>query len=147
MSAPKVDGYFQLADRGLKTANILFREDQMEDAALNIQQVIERVARGLLTHAGIPFGTSHNLGQMATSLPSGHKFAERIKAFDDLSTAVTAYRYPTDAGRLKKAPPAEVLLKKLEAADTLLRDAKVYVYGADAKHWPTDPPTKKSDIR
>jgi hypothetical protein len=45
MSAPKVDGYFQLADRGLKTANILFREDQMEDAALNIQQVIERVAR------------------------------------------------------------------------------------------------------
>jgi hypothetical protein len=34
MSAPKVDGYFQLADRGLKTANILFREDQMEDAAL-----------------------------------------------------------------------------------------------------------------
>jgi hypothetical protein len=43
----------------LKTANILFREDQMEDAALNIQQLVERVARGLLTHEGIPFGTSH----------------------------------------------------------------------------------------
>lgn len=34
MSAAKVDGYFLLAERACKTANILFREDQMEDAAL-----------------------------------------------------------------------------------------------------------------
>jgi hypothetical protein len=85
--------------------------------------------------------------ETGAALPSGHEFAECIKAFDDLSTAVTACRYPTEGGRLKKAPPVEVLLKKLEAADTLLRYAKVYVYGADTKFWPTDPPVKKSDIR
>jgi hypothetical protein len=38
MSAPKVDSFFVLADRARKTANILFRENQMEDAALNVQR-------------------------------------------------------------------------------------------------------------
>jgi HEPN domain-containing protein len=143
MSAPKVDSFFVLADRARKTANILFREDQMEDAALNVQQLVERVARGLLTHEGIPFGTSHNLGQIANALPVDHPFRDRIKGFDDLSTAVTAFRYPTDTGRLKKAPPIEDLRKKLEAAEQLLLDAKVHIFGADEKLWPIGAPAKK----
>lgn len=73
----------------------------MEDAALNVQQLVERIARGLLTYAGIPFGTSHNLGQMAASFPSDHPFRDRIRAFDDRSIAVTAYRYPTDGDGYK----------------------------------------------
>jgi HEPN domain-containing protein len=86
-----VASFFVLADRARKTANILFREGQMEDAALNVQQLVERVARGLMTHEGIPFGTSHNLGQMANALPADHPFRDRIKGFDDLSAAVTAF--------------------------------------------------------
>jgi hypothetical protein len=64
----------------------------MEDATVQVHQIVERVARALLTHQGIPFGTSHNLGQMAQALPADHSFRERIRGFDDLSTAMTAYR-------------------------------------------------------
>lgn len=40
MNAVKVDGYFLLAERAPKTADILFRADQMEAAALNVQQMV-----------------------------------------------------------------------------------------------------------
>jgi HEPN domain-containing protein len=66
--------FFDLADRGLKSAEILFRDGQIEDAAYFAQQIVERVARALLTKAGVPFGTSHNLGQMASAFPEGHPF-------------------------------------------------------------------------
>jgi len=79
MSALHVDSYFTLADRAARTATTLFREDLMEDATLNVQQLVERVARALLTHAGIPIGTTHNLGQLAAALPEAHPFRERIK--------------------------------------------------------------------
>jgi HEPN domain-containing protein len=83
MSAQRrIDAFFTLADRGLRTANVLFRENLFEDATLYVQQVVERVARALLTHAGVAFGTSHNLAQMAEALPLEHPFRERIRAFD-----------------------------------------------------------------
>jgi hypothetical protein len=56
---------------------------------------------------------------------------------------VTAFRYPTDTGRLKKALPTEDLRRKLEAAKQLLLDAKVHIFGADSKFWPADAPAKK----
>jgi hypothetical protein len=71
---------------------------------LDVQQVVERVARALLTHAGVAFGTSHNLAQMAEALPLEHPFRERIRAFDAFSSAVTAFRYPTSTGRLQQPP-------------------------------------------
>lgn len=86
----------------------------------------------MLTHAGVPFGTSHNLGQMADALPGDHLLRDRIRAFDDLSVAVTAFRYPTSSGRLQAAPDATRLGERLADADRLLRDAKAYVYGLKA---------------
>ena len=95
MSAQRrIEAFFALADRGLRTANILFDEDQLEDATLFVQQVAERVARALLTHAGVAFGTSHNLGQMADALPPGHPFKERLRGFDAFSTAGTVFLPP-----------------------------------------------------
>ena len=90
MSADRrIAAFFDLADRGLKSAELLFRNGQFEDAAYFAQQVVERVARALLTKAGVPFGTSHNLGQMASALPEGHPFKARINGFDALSSAAT----------------------------------------------------------
>ena len=120
--------FFTLAERGAVSANTLFRADQFEDTALNVQQIVERVARALLTDAGVPFGTSHNLGQMAQAFPEGHPFKDRIRDFDDFSTAVTAYRYPTPSGHLKEPPQVDYLRKKLFAAEQLVRDAKKFVY-------------------
>lgn len=129
MTAKLIASFFELADDGLKTANILFREDQFRDAAYFAQQVAERVARALLTHAGKPFGTSHNLGQMADALPVDHPFKVRIKAFDQLSPAATKFRYPSPTGRLADPPPIGAIRKTLDDLATLLRDARSYVYG------------------
>jgi HEPN domain-containing protein len=131
MSAPRrIAAFFTLADRGLRSADILFHADQLEDAALFVQQVAERVARALLTHAGVAFGTSHNLGQMADALPEGHILKDRIRLFDDLSSALTAYRYPASSGRLEGPPNRAHLGKRLADVEQLLRDAKLYVYGS-----------------
>ncbi len=130
MSAERrIAAFFALADRGLRSARILFGSKQLEDAALFAQQVVERVARALLTHAAVAFGTSHNLGQMAEALPDAHPLRDRIRAFDDLSIAVTAYRYPTSSGRLQAAPNPTRLGERLDEAEQLLRDAKAYIYG------------------
>ena len=128
----RVTAYFTLAERGLRSASTLLHADQFEDTTLFVQQVVERTARALLTHAGIPFGTSHNLSQMAEALPQDHAFRDRIRSFDDLSTAVTAYRYPTASGHLKGPPDIAYLNEKLEEAEQLVRDAKLFVYGPKA---------------
>jgi len=135
MSAQRrIDAFFTLADRGLRTANVLFRENLFEDATLYVQQVVERVARALLTHAGIAFGTSHNLAQMAEALPLEHPFRERIRAFDAFSSAVTAFRYPTSTGRLQQPPQTGELRKAIEEAKQLVRDSKEYIYDSRETH-------------
>lgn len=48
MTAKLVSSYFELAEDGLKTSNILFREDQFRDSSYFAQQVAERIARALL---------------------------------------------------------------------------------------------------
>jgi len=130
MSAPKrIAAFFTLADRGVVSAAALFKADQFEDCTLYVQQIVERVARALLTHAGVPFGTSHNLAQMAQALPEGHPFRNRIREFDDFSTAVTAYRYPSPAGDLRRPPQIDYLQTRLAEAERLVGDAKAFVYG------------------
>jgi HEPN domain-containing protein len=129
MNAKLIASYFELAEEGLTTANILFREHQFRDAAYYAQQVAERIARALLTHAEKPFGNIHNLGQMAESLPVAHPLRSRIKALDELSPAATRFRYPSPAGRLAEPPPKEVIRKTLDDLAGLLRDTKTYVYG------------------
>jgi HEPN domain-containing protein len=129
MNAKLVASFFELAEDGLKSANILFREDQFRDATYSAQQVAERIARALLTHAGKPFGTSHNLGQMAEALPEDHSFKSRIRDLDELSPAATRFRYPSPTGRLADPPPIGFIRKTLDDLDVLLRDAKSYVYG------------------
>ena len=130
MSAERrIAAFFNLADRGLKSADTLFRNGQFEDAAYFAQQIVERVARALLTKAGIPFGTSHNLGQMASVLPDGHPFKSRINGFDGLSSAATKYRYPTSSGWLPEAPDIDGLRKTLDDLTIHVGEAKAYVYG------------------
>jgi HEPN domain-containing protein len=129
MTAKLIASFFELAEDGLKTANILFREDQFRDSAYHAQQVAEHVARALLTHAGKPFGTSQNLGQMAEVLPVDHPFKIRIKAFDQLSPAATKFRYPSPTGRLADPPSIDAIRKILDDLATLLRDARTYVCG------------------
>ncbi|MBI4613682.1 MAG: HEPN domain-containing protein [Planctomycetes bacterium] len=92
-------------------------------AAYFAQQAVEKIARAILAKEGIPFGVSHNLGQMAACLPSGHLWRPRIAAFDRLSPAATSYRYPTPAGRLQPLPVRTTLDADIAAIEELLIDA------------------------
>jgi HEPN domain-containing protein len=94
-------------------------------AAYLAQQAIEKVARAVLAHEGIPFGTSHNIGQMAAALPPDHPWRPKLAAFDHLSPAATSYRYPSPGGRLAPAPPAAALKSDLDDIERLLGEARV----------------------
>jgi HEPN domain-containing protein len=130
MSEKRVASYLQLAEEGLRTGNLLLQEEQFRDAAYFAQQVAERIARALLDHAGIPFGTSHNIGQMAASLPQGHSFKNALLDLDDLSPAATKYRYPSPSGRLADPPPAEDIQFALDRLAAVLNDVRAYVSGS-----------------
>jgi HEPN domain-containing protein len=132
MSEKRVGSFLQLAEEGLRTANLLVQEEQFRDAAYFAQQIAERIARALLAHAGVPFGTSHNIGQMASSLPHGHPFKNALFDMDELSPAATKYRYPSPSGRLADPPPAQDIQYALDRLAALLMEAKAYVSGSAA---------------
>jgi hypothetical protein len=75
MSAERrIAAFFDLADRGLKSAETLFRDGQFEDAAYFAQQIVERLARALLTKAGIPFWneSQSRRARSRKDIPSNH---------------------------------------------------------------------------
>ena len=78
MSADRrIAAFLTLADEELHAARIL-AGGAPRQAAYYIQQAAEKTARALLTAAGIPFGTGHNLGLMASALPAGHPLKQRF---------------------------------------------------------------------
>lgn len=115
--------FLQLAGEELAAARTLCGPLPRQSAYF-AQQAVENIARAVLAHEGIPFGTSHNLGQMAANLPPGHAFRPRIAALDRLSPAATTYRYPAPAGRLASPPSRADLQADLGEIESLLRDAR-----------------------
>ena len=115
MSADRrIAAFLTLADEELQAAKTL-ADGAPRQAAYYVQQAAEKATRAVLTAVAIPFGTGHNFGLMASTLPAGHPLKDRIAGLDKHSVAATLYRYPTAVGRLPPAPaPAAV---KLDVAD------------------------------
>ncbi len=104
MSADKrVEAFLTLADEELHAARML-ANGAPRQAAYFIQQAAEKAVRALLTAAGVPFGTGHNLGLMASALPAEHPLKRRAARLDRHSSAATLYRYPSPVGRLPMPP-------------------------------------------
>src|SRR5262245_27478213 len=84
----------------------------------------QKMARAILSDAGVPFGTGHNLGQMASALPPNPPSRSKLNALDKHSPAATRYRYPGPTGRLSTPPsPDQIKADIAELAD-LLEEAK-----------------------
>ena len=82
MSADKrIAAFLTLAAEELQAAKLL-ADAAPRQAAYYVQQAVEKAARALLTAAGIPFGTGHNLGLMASALPDGHRLKQRVAGLD-----------------------------------------------------------------
>jgi HEPN domain-containing protein len=126
MSADRrIAAFLTLADEELHAARML-AAGAPRQAAYCIQQAAEKAARALLTAAGIPFGTGHNLGLMASALPAGHPLKQRVAGLDRHSGAATMYRYPSPAGRL--APPPDAATLNADIADAAAFVAEVRAF-------------------
>ncbi len=121
--AKRIAAYLTLAGEEVAAARLLARA-QPRQAAYFCQQAVEKVARAVLASMAIPFGVSHNLGQMAAALPVGHPWRGRITVFDRLSPASASTRYPTPAGRLAPAPDADEVAEDVVAIEALLAVAR-----------------------
>jgi HEPN domain-containing protein len=95
----RVAAFLTLADEELRAVRML-ASGTPRRAAYYVQQSAEKAPRALLTAAGIPLGTGHNLGVMASALPAGHPLKQRLAGLARHSSAATLYRYPSPVGRL-----------------------------------------------
>lgn len=126
MSADKrIAAFLTLADEELRAARIL-ADGAPRQAAYYVQQAAEKATRALLTGAGTPFGTEHNLGLMASALPAEHPLKQRIAGLDRHSAAATLYRYPSPVGRLP--PPPDAATISADAADVAAFIAEIRTF-------------------
>ncbi len=119
----RIKAFLQLAEEELRAAKLLVR-DAPRQAAYLCQQCAEKVARAVLTDAGVPFGTGHSLEQMAVALPEAHPWIERIRALEKHSPAATRYRYPSSTGRLFDLPDRQDIEEDLNELADLVKDAR-----------------------
>jgi hypothetical protein len=85
------------------------------------------LARASIEDAGIKFGVSRSLGQMAAALPENHPWREDIGSLDHLSRYATAHRYPLESGRLAEPPVRDELIADLEQIKRLAARARAFL--------------------
>ena len=124
--AERIAAFLQLAQEELDAARALPGTARRQ-AAYFCQQSAEKIARAVLAHAGVLFGTGHNLGQMAASLPPDHPWRAKLNALDKHSPAATRYRYPGPTGRLAEPPSAARLQEDVRELSVLLEEARRFV--------------------
>jgi HEPN domain-containing protein len=120
---PRIAAFIALAEDELEAARLL-AAGQRRQAAFYLQQSAEKLARAILTAAGIPFGTSHNIGQMAATLPAEHPWRAKILALDRHSPAAARFRYPTPGGRLPEPPSRERIEQDVAELARLIAEAR-----------------------
>jgi len=125
-AARRIEAFLTLADEELRAANIL-ATGAPRQAAYYVQQAAEKAARALLTAAGVPFGTTHNLGLMASALPNDHPLRERVAGLDRHSSAATLYRYPSPGGTLPTPPGAATLNADIADLEAFLREVRDFL--------------------
>ncbi len=119
----RVGAFLRLAAEELGAAAQLI-DGFPRQAAYQLQQAAEKIARAILARAGIPFGTGHNLGQMAAALPADHPWRPRLMAMDHLSPAATIHRYLSPGGRLPPPPQVAALRADESRLRSMLAEAE-----------------------
>lgn len=124
MSADRrVAAFLEIAVEELGAARALV-DGFPRQAAYLAQQAVEKLARAILAREGVPFGTSHHIGQMAAALPAGHPWRPKLVAFDHLSPAATSFRYPSPGGRIAPPPAPARLRSDIDGIERLLEEAR-----------------------
>lgn len=115
----RIAAFLRLATEEAGAARLLARPAPRQAAYL-CQQCAEKLARAILTAAGVAFGPGHNLGQMAAALPPDHAWRSKLQGLDKHSPAATRFRYPSPSGRLPDPPdPGQIERDLAELAELL----------------------------
>jgi len=92
-------------------------------AAFHLQQAAEKLTRAFLLRAGIEGGITHDIEALASKLPAGHGWRERLLALRKHSPSATKYRYPTISGRVPTPPSPQEIAADVEAIRNLIAAA------------------------
>jgi len=92
-------------------------------AAFHLQQAAEKLTRAFLLRAGIEGGITHDIEALASRLPTGHGWRERLLALRKHSPSATKYRYPTISGRVPTPPSPQEITADVEAIRSLIAAA------------------------
>lgn len=122
---PVVAGYFQVLDEDLAAARLMM-PGLPRVAAYHLQQAAEKLAKAILSAEGIHAGAGHHIGQLAALLPDGHEWRADLMDLDRLSQFATAFRYPSETGRVRAAPAREVLERYAASLQALADDARAW---------------------
>ena len=126
----RIDAFLRLAEEELQAARQL-AQSLPRQAAYLTQQCAEKIARAILTDAGVKYGTGHNLAQMAQALPAEHPWIKKILPLNKFSPAATRYRYPSTDGRLFKPPNTRRIQQDVEELANLLEEASDFLAQTD----------------
>ncbi|MGC2855331.1 HEPN domain-containing protein [Novispirillum sp. DQ9] len=127
---PVVAGFFQVLEEDLAAARhmagVLPRI-----SAYHLQQAAEKLVKAILAAEGIHPGPEHNIGQLLARLPPGHEWRADLVDLDALSRFATAYRYPSEAGRVAAPPDRAFLERHAALIESLAGDARTWCAGKE----------------
>lgn len=93
-------------------------------AAFHLQQSAEKLTRAFLLSAGIEGGVTHDIEALASKLPTGHVWRDRLLALRKHSPSATRYRYPTVSGRVPPPPSLQEIVSDLSSLRELIVAAR-----------------------
>jgi len=126
-----VEGYFVVLDEDMVAARLLMT-GVPRISAFHLQQAAEKLVKAILSAENIHTGAGHNIGQLVALLPDGHEWKADLMGLDYLSQFATAFRYPSESGRVKPAPDQARLDEFARLITALADDARPWCDERDA---------------
>ena len=108
MISPLVLGFLKTAERDIAGTERLL-PDLSDLAAFHAQQAVEKLARAVCLHEGLPDLRTHDITRITEQLPREHPLKKSLAKLDSLTGAATAWRYPDAEGGFPRSPePSEI---------------------------------------
>lgn len=102
-------------------------------SAFHLQQAAEKLVKAILSSEGVHAGLEHSIGQLVAKLPDGHEWKADLVELDILTQFGTAFRYPTERGRVAHPPERSVLDRYAALIASLADDARAWCEERDGQ--------------
>ena len=113
MTSPLILGFLKAVERDIAGIEHLL-PDFPDLAAFHAQQAVEKLARAVCLHEGLPDLRTHDIARIAEQLTQKHPLGKSLAKLDSLTGAATAWRYPDAEGGFPKPPEPHEIQAALE---------------------------------